>query len=70
MSEIINANGKGFIGVAIQYRLGAFGFLSSDEVRRFGMLNGGLRDQELALRWVQKYIHLVRFRLSCSDEEV
>lgn len=59
MSNIITSNGHGFIGVAIQYRLGAFGFLSSDEVHRFGTENAGLRDQQLALQWIQKYIHLV-----------
>ena len=51
-------NDNGFIGVGIQYRLGAFGFLSSDEVSRFGVANAGLRDQFFALQWVQGYIHL------------
>ncbi|KAL9042095.1 MAG: hypothetical protein Q9214_003886 [Letrouitia sp. 1 TL-2023] len=45
MSTIINANNNNFIGVAIQYRLGAFGFLSSDEVQRYGAVNAGLLDQ-------------------------
>lgn len=44
--------------VSIQYRLGAFGFLSSDEVHRFGTPNAGILDQQLALHWVQQYIHL------------
>ncbi|KAF2009465.1 carboxylesterase type B [Aaosphaeria arxii CBS 175.79] len=57
-SSIINANNDGFIGISIQYRLGAFGFLSSDEVFRNGIVNGGLLDQQLALKWVQAYIHL------------
>lgn len=39
-------------------QLGAFGFLSSDEVYRKGIVNAGLLDQHLALQWVQKYIHL------------
>lgn len=47
-----------FIGVAIQYRLGAFGFLSSSDVKQAGVLNAGLLDQQFALQWVQKYIHL------------
>jgi len=42
--------------VAIQYRLGAFGFLSSDEVDRFGSVNAGILDQTFALKWVQEYI--------------
>jgi carboxylesterase type B len=46
------------VGVAIQYRLGAFGFLSSDEVYRNGVPNAGIYDQRFALQWVQDYIHL------------
>lgn len=49
---------KSFVGVGIQYRLGAFGFLASAEVRANGSLNAGLLDQNFALQWVQKYIHL------------
>lgn len=58
LSTIINTNNGSFIGVSIQYRLGAFGFLSSDEVHRFGTPNAGLLDQQLALQWIQSYIHL------------
>jgi carboxylesterase type B len=36
--------------------LGAFGFLSSDEVSRFGAVNAGLLDQQFALQWVQSYV--------------
>ncbi|KAL8990853.1 MAG: hypothetical protein Q9169_008022, partial [Polycauliona sp. 2 TL-2023] len=57
-SILINANGQSFIGVAIQYRLGAFGFMSSDEIYRYGTVNAGLLDQNFALQWVQRYIHL------------
>jgi carboxylesterase type B len=32
LAEIIQGNNGGFIAVSIQYRLGAFGFLASDEV--------------------------------------
>lgn len=56
MSAIINANDQSFVGVAIQYRLGAFGFLSSDEVFRNGVANAGILDQTFALQWVQSYI--------------
>ncbi|KAL9106629.1 MAG: hypothetical protein Q9227_008349 [Pyrenula ochraceoflavens] len=56
--NLMNHTGNGFVSVVIQYRLGAFGFLSSDEVARNGAVNGGLLDQNFALRWVQKYIHL------------
>ncbi|KAF2814090.1 carboxylesterase type B [Mytilinidion resinicola] len=58
LSAIINANSNGFVGVAIQYRLGAFGFLSSDEVFRNGVVNAGILDQHFALQWVQSYISL------------
>ncbi|EMC98882.1 hypothetical protein BAUCODRAFT_103438 [Baudoinia panamericana UAMH 10762] len=58
LTAIINTNGNSFVGVSIQYRLGAFGFLSSDEVFRKGAVNAGLLDQHLALQWVQEYIHL------------
>ncbi|KAL8825770.1 MAG: hypothetical protein Q9191_004216, partial [Dirinaria sp. TL-2023a] len=58
LSAIINTNNNGFVGVAIQYRLGAFGFLSSDEVYRYGTVNAGLKDMTFALQWVQSYIGL------------
>jgi acetylcholinesterase len=45
-----------FIGVSINYRLGALGFLSSSVAARQQLLNLGLRDQILALQWVQKNI--------------
>lgn len=47
-----------FIFVVINYRLGAFGWLGSDEVEGDGTMNAGLYDQRLAFQWVQKYIHL------------
>ena len=56
LQAIIETNNNSFIGVAIQYRLGAFGFLSSDEVDRFGSVNAGILDQTFALKWVQEYI--------------
>ncbi|TKA65178.1 hypothetical protein B0A55_09223 [Friedmanniomyces simplex] len=58
LTAFINTNGNAFVGVTIQYRLGAFGFLSSDEVYRKGVVNAALLDQHLALQWVQQYIHL------------
>ncbi|KAI9881282.1 MAG: hypothetical protein M1830_005568 [Pleopsidium flavum] len=58
LTQIINTNKNGFIGVAIQYRLGAFGFMSSDEIHRYGTPNAGILDQTFALQWVQSYIDL------------
>ncbi|KAK4148784.1 acetylcholinesterase [Chaetomidium leptoderma] len=56
MSEIINANEKGFVAVTLQYRLGAFGWLSSKEVKKNGAVNAGMLDQAFALAWVKLYI--------------
>ncbi|KAI9845635.1 MAG: hypothetical protein M1837_004609 [Sclerophora amabilis] len=57
-TEFINNNHNGLIAVIIQYRLGAFGFASSDEIKRFGVVNAGLLDVNFALQWVQSYIDL------------
>ncbi|KAI9728737.1 MAG: hypothetical protein M1828_002843 [Chrysothrix sp. TS-e1954] len=56
MSRLTDLNKGNFIAISFQYRLGAFGFLSSDEVIRFGVVNAGLLDQQLALQWVQVYV--------------
>ncbi|KAK4502914.1 hypothetical protein PRZ48_006341 [Zasmidium cellare] len=58
LDTIVSTNNNTFVAVAIQYRLGAFGFLSSDEVYRKGVVNAGILDQTMALQWVQQYIHL------------
>ncbi|KAJ5982992.1 hypothetical protein N7481_005091 [Penicillium waksmanii] len=43
--------------VAINYRLGAPGFLTSEELRNAGFkANNGLRDQRVALQWVHRHI--------------
>ncbi|KAI9050326.1 hypothetical protein LZ554_005493 [Drepanopeziza brunnea f. sp. 'monogermtubi'] len=48
---------EGVIYVAINYRLGAFGFLSSKTFENDqGTPNAGLLDQRFALQWVQKNI--------------
>ncbi|KAL2867434.1 Alpha/Beta hydrolase protein [Aspergillus lucknowensis] len=44
------------IYVAINYRLGAFGFAASDALREEDNLNVGLLDQRLGLQWVQDHI--------------
>ncbi|OQU94968.1 hypothetical protein CLAIMM_01243 isoform 2 [Cladophialophora immunda] len=49
----------GLVFVAMNYRLGALGFLSGPTVQAAGgVSNAGLLDQRLALEWIQKYIHL------------
>ncbi|KAJ7766385.1 carotenoid ester lipase precursor [Mycena maculata] len=49
--------GEPVVMVAPNYRLSAFGFLAGKEIGDAGLTNLGLRDQILALRWVQKHIH-------------
>lgn len=50
--------GKPVIGVSLNYRLTAFGFLwgSSRELTAKASANNGLRDQRLALHWIQENI--------------
>ncbi|KAE8152161.1 alpha/beta-hydrolase [Aspergillus avenaceus] len=59
VSYIVNQgalNDKPVIGVSINYRLAAFGFLDSEEVRASGNTNLALRDQRVAMRWVKDNI--------------
>ncbi|KAK4223737.1 lipase 4 [Podospora fimiseda] len=56
MSGFIGGSGSGIVVVGVQYRLGAFGFLASPEVKSKGVLNAGLLDQRFALEWVQRHI--------------
>ena len=55
---MVMTNNHGFIVVVIQYRLGAFGFLSSAELSHFATANAGLYDMHFSLEWIQNYIHL------------
>lgn len=48
--------GKPIIAVSMAYRLSAWGFLASKEVLASGQTNLGLKDQRLALHWVQENI--------------
>lgn len=57
-TSLLAANEREFVAVSIQYRLGAFGFLASDEVYRKGVVNAGILDQQFALKWVQSHIGL------------
>ncbi|KAL4867981.1 hypothetical protein BDV12DRAFT_209436 [Aspergillus spectabilis] len=59
MSAIVaNAHriGKPFIAVTLNYRLSTWGFLSSNQTASAGITNIGLRDQRLALHWIQENI--------------
>lgn len=57
-TDLITVNNNRFVVVTIQYRLGAFGFLASDELVRKGVANAGLLDQNFALQWVQVRVNL------------
>ncbi|KAI0671152.1 carotenoid ester lipase precursor [Trametes maxima] len=48
--------GEPVIYVSMNYRVSAYGFLASKEVKEAGVGNLGLQDQRLALHWIQKYI--------------
>ncbi|KAJ4267058.1 hypothetical protein NW762_003156 [Fusarium torreyae] len=49
--------GKPIVFVSFNYRLGAFGYLSGQEVQKNGIANLGLQDQRQALAWIQENIH-------------
>ncbi|EED79829.1 sterol esterase from carbohydrate esterase family CE10 [Postia placenta Mad-698-R] len=44
------------IFVSINYRLTAFGFIAGEEIQKAGASNLGIRDQRLAMQWVNRYI--------------
>ena len=49
----------GIVFVALNYRLGAFGFLAGPTLQPSdGISNAGLYDQRLALQWIRDNIHL------------
>lgn len=49
-------NNKPVIGISINYRMAAFGFIDSKEIAEAGDQNLGLRDQRLAFKWVNRHI--------------
>ncbi|KAK7539765.1 putative lipase [Phyllosticta citribraziliensis] len=51
-------NGLPVVYVAMNYRLNIFGFALSDALKNDDSLNVGMKDQRLALEWVQDNIHL------------
>ncbi|KAK8035493.1 carboxylesterase [Apiospora rasikravindrae] len=55
-SALISTNNNSFVAVMIQYRLGAFGYLASREIKARGALNAGLLDQRFSMQWVRQYI--------------
>lgn len=58
-SQTNPSTAPGVVYVAINYRLGAFGWLSGPSFQNSnGTANAGLHDQRFALEWIQKNIHL------------
>ncbi|KAF5020625.1 hypothetical protein F66182_7332 [Fusarium sp. NRRL 66182] len=59
-----DVNGTGLVAVSnsniiyvnFNYRVGLFGFLAGNAIRRDGNLNAGLLDQRFLLKWVQEHI--------------
>ncbi|EMC97540.1 hypothetical protein BAUCODRAFT_147606 [Baudoinia panamericana UAMH 10762] len=55
-SGLITAAGKNIVVVNFNYRVGPYGFLAGQEILAGGSVNNGLKDQRLALHWIQQYI--------------
>ena len=59
MSYIVQTsveNGQPIIGVSINYRLSFLGFPSGKEPLAAGITNLGLKDQRIAMEWIQENI--------------
>ncbi|KAJ3491478.1 hypothetical protein NLG97_g5584 [Lecanicillium saksenae] len=56
-TSLVKESASDIVFVEFSYRVGALGFLASDQVRQHGDLNVGLLDQRKLLHWVQSYIH-------------
>lgn len=59
LSKIVNQSmfiDQQIIAVSINYRLSAWGWLYSNETLKEGSTNIGLRDQRMALQWLQDNI--------------
>ncbi|KAK2025124.1 carboxylesterase [Colletotrichum zoysiae] len=55
--QLASQRGKPIIAAAISYRVGAPGFLTSEELRKEGYRsNHGHHDQRVALKWIKEYI--------------
>lgn len=59
-SSLVRESADDIVFVEFNYRVGALGFLASDQVLADGDLNVGLLDQRKLLHWIQMYIHKVR----------
>ncbi|KAE9363534.1 alpha/beta-hydrolase [Stipitochalara longipes BDJ] len=59
-STVVETSSHNIVFVNFNYRVGSWGFLASEKVRKNGDLNAGLLDERFALQWVQK--HISKFR--------
>lgn len=57
-SKVVEESGHDIVFVNFNYRVGALGFLASEDISQNGHLNVGLLDQRKALQWVQDHIHV------------
>lgn len=55
-TDVIQKSGGNLVLVNFNYRVGPFGFLASEKIRKNGDLNAGFLDQRKALEWTKKYI--------------
>lgn len=54
--NFVNRSNGSMVFVSIQYRLGAYGFLSGDAIADDGTANAALLDQRAAIDWVHRHI--------------
>lgn len=55
-APLVLTSGMQIVVVNINYRVGPYGFLAGEEIRKGGSLNNGLKDQRYALHWVKAHI--------------
>ncbi|KFZ18670.1 hypothetical protein V501_01087 [Pseudogymnoascus sp. VKM F-4519 (FW-2642)] len=55
-STVVETSGNNIVFVNFNYRVGSWGFLASEKVRKNGNLNAGLLDQDFLLQWVKSHI--------------
>lgn len=56
LSHFVAWSAEPMVAVGFNYRIGAFGFLSSKIMAKAGLLNAGLKDQVLLMEWVKENI--------------
>ncbi|TDZ53459.1 putative secreted lipase [Colletotrichum trifolii] len=55
-SQVVGASNQSIVFVDFNYRVGLWGFLASEQLRKDGELNVGLLDQRAMMRWVKTHI--------------